>query len=163
MKFYVEWGEIAPETLKKDEIEALLSKVAYQVLLDEQIKIDPEIDLTFVSPEEIHLLNKEYRGVDRPTDVLSFPQFDFEGSLPGSYLDAAAKSYDEIILGDIVISFEQAKAQAEAYGHSLERELAFLTAHSMLHLLGYDHMTEPEEQDMFARQEKALSELGITR
>ncbi len=97
----------------------------------------------------IQTLNREYRGKDTPTDVLSFPLYDEDGTL-----DADA-------LGDIVISLERAAAQAEAYGHSLEREVAFLTAHSMLHLMGYDH--EDGEDEMFARQEAILAGLGLTR
>lgn len=107
------------------------------------------VSVLITDNEEIHKLNLEYRQKDAPTDVLSFPLFDEDGTL------------DEDELGDIVISLERAKAQAEEYNHSLKREVAFLTAHSMLHLLGYDH--ENGEQEMYVKQDEILNELGITR
>lgn len=100
---------------------------------------------------EIHRLNKEFRDMDKPTDVLSFPMYDDEGNL------------DPDELGDIVISLERAKLQAEEYGHSLIREVAFLTAHSMLHLFGYDHIDDNEREEMFEKQEEILNKLGVTR
>ncbi|MBE6631074.1 MAG: rRNA maturation RNase YbeY [Ruminococcaceae bacterium] len=110
-----------------------------------------EVSVTLCDNEYIHGLNLEYRGIDRATDVLSFPLFDEE-------------DHGITALGDIVLSLERAKEQAEEFGHSFERELAFLTAHSMLHLLGYDHETsEEDERDMFARQEAILEKMGITR
>ncbi|MBQ9997655.1 MAG: rRNA maturation RNase YbeY [Clostridia bacterium] len=113
----------------------------------------PEISVSVLicDDEEIHELNRQYRDIDRPTDVLSFPMYDDEGNL------------DPDELGDIVISLERAKLQAEEYGHSIERELAFLTAHSMLHLFGYDHIEEDEQKEMFAKQEEILKKLGLTR
>ena len=107
------------------------------------------VSVLITDNEEIHELNLEYRQKDAPTDVLSFPLFDEDGYL------------DDEELGDIVISLERAKAQAEEYNHSLKREVAFLTAHSMLHLLGYDH--ENGEQEMYIKQDEILNELGITR
>lgn len=107
------------------------------------------VSVLITDNEEIHQLNLQYRQKDAPTDVLSFPLFDEDGNL------------DEEELGDIVISLEKAKAQAEEYNHSLKREVAFLTAHSMLHLLGYDH--ENGEQEMYTKQEEILNLLGITR
>lgn len=107
------------------------------------------VSVLITDDEEIHNLNMEYRQKDAPTDVLSFPMFDEDGTL------------DEEELGDIVISLERAKAQAEEYNHSLKREVAFLTAHSMFHLLGYDH--ENGEQEMYEKQEEVLNLLGITR
>ena len=109
------------------------------------------VSVLITDNEEIHQLNLQYRQKDAPTDVLSFPLFDEDGNL------------DEEELGDIVISLERAQAQAEEYNHSLKREVAFLTAHSMLHLLGYDHMEPEEEAVMISKQEKSLTELGITR
>lgn len=107
------------------------------------------VSVLITDDEEIHTLNMEYRQKDAPTDVLSFPMFDEDGTL------------DEEELGDIVISLERAKAQSEEYNHSLKREVAFLTAHSMFHLLGYDH--ENGEQEMYEKQEEVLNLLGITR
>ena len=113
----------------------------------------PEISVSVLicDDEEIHELNRQYRNIDRPTDVLSFPMYDDEGNL------------DPDELGDIVISLERAKLQSEEYGHSIERELAFLTAHSMLHLFGYDHLEEDEQKEMFYKQEEILRKLGLTR
>ena len=112
-----------------------------------------EVSVTLVDNEAIHAMNRESRGVDRPTDVLSFPMFD--------------EDFDNgqlCVLGDIVLSTEQASIQAKEYGHSLKREIAFLTVHSMLHLLGYDHETSPEDEaDMFRRQEEILTKMGISR
>ena len=112
-----------------------------------------EVSVTLVDNAQIHELNRESRGVDRPTDVLSFPMFD--------------EDFDNgelCVLGDIVLSTEQASIQAKEYGHSLKREIAFLTVHSMLHLLGYDHETSPEDEaDMFRRQEEILTKMGISR
>lgn len=113
-------------------------------------KTDPRnVSVLITDNEEIQALNREYRQKDSPTDVLSFPMFNEDGSL----------DCDE--LGDIVISLEKAVQQSVEYGHSLKREVAFLTAHSMLHLLGYDH--ENGEQEMFVKQEEILNLLGITR
>lgn len=111
----------------------------------------------------IQELNREQRGIDRPTDVLSFPMlyFDENGDIIDSDYDSDG---DLLLLGDIVISAERARQQAEEYGHGFVREMAFLTVHSMLHLLGYDHVDDPEgERIMFAKQEEILSKLGITR
>ncbi len=118
---------------------------------------DGELSVTFTDNRGIWELNREYRNVDRPTDVLSFPMYSFadddvppEGSL--------------ILLGDMVLSVERAEEQAAEYGHSLRREVAFLTVHSMLHLLGYDHETsEEDEREMFALQDSIMNEIGITR
>ena len=107
------------------------------------------VSVLITDNEEIHQLNLQYRQKDAPTDVLSFPLFDEDGNL------------DEEELGDIVMSLERAQTQAEEYNHSLKREVAFLTAHSMLHLLGYDH--ENGEQEMYTKQEEILNLLGITR
>ena len=113
-------------------------------------------------------MNMEYREVDRPTDVLSFPQVEYE--TPADFAWAEEHEMDcfdpdtgELFLGDIVISLDKVKEQAEKYNHSVRREFAFLVAHSMLHLLGYDHMTPEEAKDMESRQSAALEHLGITR
>lgn len=136
--------------------EELIKTVVKASLNYEHIKDDAEISFTLTDNETIHNLNKQHRDIDRPTDVLSFPLIDFTTE---SLADVAGTIY----LGDIIISIEKAKAQAEEYGHSLERELGFLTAHSMLHLLGYDHIVPEEEKVMFAKQEAILSSIGLTR
>lgn len=137
------------------DLRRLVKRAVLAVLDFEDFGRRAEVSVTFTDNEGIHALNREYRNVDRPTDVLSFPLSDGE-----DYdTDGAA-----VLLGDIVISLERAQTQAEEYGHSFEREVAFLTVHSMLHLLGYDHETSPEdERDMFARQDEILISAGMTR
>lgn len=118
---------------------------------------DCELSVTFTDNEKIHILNQEYRGVDRPTDVLSFPMYSFaDGDVPGDN--------ETVSLGDIVISVERAQEQADEYGHSFCREISFLTVHSVLHLIGYDHETsEEDEKEMFALQDRIMESLGIGR
>lgn len=130
------------------ELEEAINIVIDKVFEYEDVE-PRNVSVLITDNEEIHGLNLEYRGKDAPTDVLSFPLFDEEGNL------------DDEELGDIVISLERAAAQAQEYNHSLKREVAFLTAHSMLHLLGYDH--ENGEQEMYVKQDEILNELGITR
>ena len=139
-----------------EEIRAVIRSCCAQVLTDEQFRLNAEVNVTFVDDDEIHRLNLENRDIDRPTDVLSFPLGE------GGEYDTDPET-GLVMLGDVVISMETAQRQAREYGHSLVREIAFLTVHSMLHLLGYDHMEPDEERDMFARQDKALTKLGITR
>lgn len=112
---------------------------------------EAEVSLSIVENEEIQALNQQYRGMDKPTDVLSFPQ------------ESAGLDIGINILGDIVISLPKAREQAEEYGHSLERELGFLACHGMLHLLGYDHMNEDEAKVMYEKQEKILQDAGVCR
>ncbi len=116
-----------------------------------------EVSVTFTDNEGIHELNKQYRNIDRPTDVLSFPQIDFEND----EVDLTDESYK--ILGDIVLSLERAEEQARDIGHSTEHEAAFLTVHSVLHLLGYDHETgEESEKEMFGKQKKIIEKLSAS-
>jgi probable rRNA maturation factor len=154
MMIYFENENEAPVSYKLK----MLVRRAVEATLDyEQFGNAAEVSVTFTDNEGIHALNKKFRGVDRPTDVLSFPLFDYEG-------ETEEPPVDELIgmLGDIVISLEQAAAQAERFGHSFEREVAFLTVHSMLHLLGYDHETgEEDERDMRARQSAIMEEMGL--
>ncbi len=150
------------------DCEAVADSVINQVLDDEACPYECEISLTFVDNTEIHRLNKEFRQMDRPTDVLSFPLIDFQTPADYDMLEAEdAEGFHpetgELMLGDIVISVERAKEQAEEFGHDLKREIAFLIAHSMLHLLGYDHMVPEEAKVMEEKQEAALTALGITR
>lgn len=122
-----------------------------------------EISVMFTDDEEIRVLNKLHRNIDRSTDVLSFPMFEYDenGEIIEEYADF--NSSGELLLGDIVISLEHAVMQAEEYGHSFLRELGFLTVHSMLHLFGYDHMTEEDEKEMFSYQNEILSEMRLER
>lgn len=134
------------------EYESLIEKAVRQSLLHEQYDEDYEISVLITDDEHIHELNREYRGVDRPTDVLSFPMFEFDEE--GNMIDDGGEQ-----LGDIVISLETALRQAEEYGHAPSREVAFLTVHSMLHLLGYDHVNGGLEQATMREKEEAILEL----
>lgn len=120
--------------------------------------LDPEpveISVTFVSTEEIHELNNVYRGKDCVTDVLSFPQYEST--------DEMRRVEGILCLGDVVICPEQALLQADEFGHSGERELVYLFVHSVFHLLGYDHLEEADKNEMRAREEKIMSQIGLTR
>ncbi|MBQ9550559.1 MAG: rRNA maturation RNase YbeY [Lachnospiraceae bacterium] len=145
--------------------EELFNAVAERVLSMEGCPFECEISLSLVSPERIKELNRNFRGIDKVTDVLSFPFQEFE--TPGVFKDIDESSFNpenkELMLGDIVICQEKAVSQAEEYGHSLKREFAFLIAHSMLHLLGFDHEEKEDERLMTEKQEEALSSLGIER
>ena len=136
----------------------MLVRGAVEATLDlENYQNTAEVSITFTDNENIHKLNAKYRGVDRPTDVLSFPLFDYEGTSEEPPVDEMMN-----MLGDIVISLERAAEQAEEFGHSFEREVAFLTAHSMLHLLGYDHeLGEEEDREMREKQNAVMDMLGL--
>ena len=137
----------------------ILVRRAVEETLDYEQYCNPcEVSVTFTDNEQIRELNYRFRNVDRSTDVLSFPLFDYEG-------ESDEPPVDELVgmLGDIVLSLEQAKKQAEEYGHSFEREVAFLCVHSMLHLLGYDHETgEEDEMDMRRRQSEIMDRMGLS-
>lgn len=143
---------------------ALLERAITAALEAEGVKTPCEVDVLITDDEAIHQINLEQRGVDRPTDVLSFPMFNYlPGQPPADGADADPAT-GLTPLGDMVISLERARAQAEEYGHPLERELCYLAVHSVLHLLGYDHMDEGEEKaQMRAREEAILGKLGMTR
>jgi probable rRNA maturation factor len=125
-----------------------------------------EVALSFVDDEEIHRLNLEYRGIDRPTDVLSFAMQEEGNDEPDIVFEVEHEDEEDPfsgMLGDIIISAERAKAQSEEYGHSLEREIGFLFVHGFLHLLGYNHGDETSEAEMTAKQEAVLQQAGLTR
>ena len=137
----------------------MLVRAAIEATLDyEQYGNAVEVSVTFTDDEGIRKLNRQFRNIDRSTDVLSFPLFDYEGAEDEPPVDEFMG-----MLGDIVISLETAKRQAEEFGHSFEREAAFLCVHSMLHLLGYDHETgEEDEADMRRRQTEILEGMGLS-
>lgn len=146
-------GEIFPP-----ELENAVKKAAAEALRCESFDEACEISVSIVDNDEIRQINKQFREIDRATDVLSFPMLTFaKGEEPDR------NENGEILLGDIIISLERAKEQAAEYGHSLQREIAFLTAHSMLHLLGYDHIEPEEEAEMFRRQREILLLAGFPR
>ena len=147
--------ELIPLTYK---IKMLVRNAIEETLDYEQYGNVCEVSVSFTDNKGIWELNKKFRGIDRPTDVLSFPLFDYEG-------ESEEPPVDELMgmLGDIVLSLEQARLQAEEYGHSFAREVAFLTVHSMLHLLGYDHETgEEDEADMRRRQSEIMERMGLS-
>ena len=150
------------------DYEATARLVADRMLEEERCPYETEVNLLLVSDSEIHQMNREYRGIDRATDVLSFPQAEYPEPADFSWAEAhEADCFDpdsgELVLGDIVVSLDHVKQQAEEYGHGCRREFAFLIAHSMLHLLGYDHMEEQEAAVMEAKQAAILEGLGICR
>ena len=134
-----------------EEIYTELIKKAFKHL---KLKFDPIISVSLVDNTFIHEMNRDYRGIDRPTDVISFAFLDNE--------DRAAlyKGKEPVCLGDIYISVDKAKEQAEEYGHSIRRELSFLFVHGLLHLLGYDHMNKEDEEVMFKLQDEILPKEG---
>ena len=150
MNIYFEDGQVVDETIL-----ATMKKAAEYCLDLEQVDQErTEISVTFVEGEEIRNLNREYRDTDKVTDVLSFPQFDDLNEIP---------EFGEICLGDVVICKDRALEQAEEFGHSFEREIIYLFTHSILHLLGYDHMEEDEKKEMRQREEEVMAHLGIWR
>lgn len=181
MNLYLEWNNDQSALDITDELIAKLERLL--ALAGEQEGIESgEVALSFVGDETIQRLNKEYRGIDRPTDVLSFAMSEMgEDELEINYsdledieleADAAGddgSADDEAVhltaepLGDIVISVPRAIAQAEEYGHSVEREIGFLFVHGFLHLIGYDHESAEDEKTMFDKQERILQKAGLTR
>lgn len=149
------------------DMEETGKKVVLACLNYESFPYEAEVDLTLVDNECIQELNRKFREIDKPTDVLSFPLIDYV--TPGDFtvLKASEDVFNpdtgEVMLGDIIISLDKVVSQAEEFGHSTLREYAFLIAHSMLHLMGYDHITPEEEKEMFERQEAILNDLKITR
>lgn len=140
------------------ELEDLIAKVINAALLAENVSGDVEVSIVLVDDEYIQNLNKNYRSIDAPTDVLSFAMRE---SVDES--DISFECEEEELLGDVVISLERARGQAEEYGHSIEREIGFLVTHGILHLLGYDHETESERAVMRNKEEKILESIGLTR
>lgn len=157
------------ETEKELKIpyEEIINKVIEEAIDYAECPYEAELNVILTDNENIHQINLETREIDRPTDVLSFPNLEYDE--PGDFSIISEDSYDfnpdtgELMLGDIVISVEKVKEQAAAYGHSQERELGFLVAHSMLHLFGYDHMEENERIVMEKKQEEILQKCNILR
>lgn len=146
---------------------ALANKVAQQILDSENCPYEASVNLVITDNEEIKRVNAEFRSINAPTDVLSFPMIPFETPADYSVVEDQDEYFDldtdELLLGDVMISVDRVFSQAEEYGHSTEREFSFLFAHSMLHLLGYDHMEPEEAAVMEAKQAQALKVLGINR
>lgn len=165
MTFYVE-----NETDKSFSfpVEETIEKVMEEVLEQEGCPYEAQVNVLITDNEGIRRYNREYRQIDAPTDVLSFPNLDFISPADFSELEEHMADYfdpesDELLLGDIILSADRVSEQAENYGHSELREFAFLLAHSMLHLCGYDHMEAEEANIMEQKQEQVLQRIGITR
>ena len=141
---------------------SFIRRVVRTALEAEGVALPCEVDVLVTSDEGIRAINKEQRGIDRPTDVLSFPALELRPGVLPTEADADPGT-GLIPLGDMALSYERVPAQAKEYGHSEKREVAFLVAHSMLHLLGYDHESEEDAKVMEQKQESALHKLGITR
>jgi probable rRNA maturation factor len=147
-----------------NEINELIQSVIKTVLEIHNIDFDVEISLLLTDDEEIKQINKEYRGIDKATDVLSFPscEFEKEGVVLKEYYPSEG-GYPYLLLGDIIISVEHVLKQAQEFGHTNEREIGYLVCHSMLHLLGYDHMEEEEKKIMRTKEEEVMKILGVER
>ncbi|NME82968.1 rRNA maturation RNase YbeY [Clostridium sp. SM-530-WT-3G] len=152
-----------------EELVSLLKKVIEFTLKEEEVEVDCEVSLLFVDNDEIREINNETRGIDRATDVLSFPMLDYENK---KVFKEIYKNYEfsqsdcdgeELVLGDVVLSLERALEQSKEFNHSFEREASYLVVHSILHLLGYDHMEEDDKVVMRKREEEILNKLNITR
>ena len=150
MLIYLEEGQELEASLMEK-----LNQAASAIFEAEGVDMErAEISLTLVSLEEIRELNRDYRDVDRETDVLSFPQYECIEEMPAE---------GELCLGDVVICLDKVKSQAEEFGHSFEREFVYLFAHSLLHLLGYDHMEDDEKAVMRAKEEATMKEINLLR
>ncbi len=165
MTFYV---DIEVENRLPFDIEELGRQIVEAVLDTEECPYEAQVNFLLTDNEGIHEMNKQFREIDRPTDVLSFPNIEFENEADFSGLEECSEAFfdpdsGELVMGDIVISQDKVFEQAQNYGHSVKREFAFLIAHSMLHLCGYDHMTPEEAARMEEKQEQILNQLGITR
>ncbi|GAB6169646.1 rRNA maturation RNase YbeY [Clostridium carnis] len=153
----------------KEEFINSLTEVCTFTLNEEKVNLPYQISLLFVDNDEIKEINKETRGIDKETDVLSFPMLDFEegkvfkDTYLGYEFDETYMDGDELVLGDMVLSLEKALEQSKEYNHSYEREVSYLVVHSILHLLGYDHMEEDEKKIMRKREEEILNKLDIRR
>ncbi|MCR5451921.1 MAG: rRNA maturation RNase YbeY [Lachnospiraceae bacterium] len=153
------------ETQFSFDAKKLAEEVIFAALTYEGFNKPAQVSLTIVDDERIREINNEFRGIDKPTDVLSFPMIEYEH--PGDFSSIDDFSLDpdtnEVILGDIIISYDHVCDQAKEYGHSKKREFAFLIVHSMLHLMGYDHMEENMRLEMEAHQKSILDQTGINR
>ena len=152
MKLKIYFENLSPEKITY-KLKMLVRHAILATLEYEDVTADLEVSVTFTNNEGIRELNREYRNIDRVTDVLSFPQINY---------DEGEDISDGEMLGDIVISLERAREQAEEFGHSFERECAFLCAHSTLHLLGYDHeISDEDDADMRRRQREIMEKMGL--
>ncbi|MNZ40605.1 Endoribonuclease YbeY [compost metagenome] len=165
MALKLDWNNEQDKLEIGDDLIELLTTILQKAAESEGVE-EGEVALTFVDDEEIHVLNREYRGIDRPTDVLSFAMNEsLDEELDIVYEVEEDEELDDLtdMFGDIIISVERAQAQSEEYGHSIEREIGFLFVHGFLHLLGYDHQDEASEAEMMGKQEAVLAQVGLVR
>ena len=164
MSLWTDWQiEVEPE--QQEKMNQLFETAIAAALKAEGVETPVEVSLSVVSEEVIRETNSEFRQIDKVTDVLSFPLIEYEGMTPAEGVAQGDMDPDtgEVCLGDVMICYQRAQEQAREFGHSLEREMGFLTVHSMLHLLGYDHM-EPEEEKVMTEKQKAILEgIGLPR
>ena len=145
-------------SLRRFTIGAIIKTCINETLKAERITVPCEINVLVTNDEGIHIINRESRDIDRPTDVLSFPMFEFEpGNPPTDWVEYQDPATGLVPLGDMCISLQRAEAQAKEFGHSLRREVGYLTIHSMLHLLGYDHLDEAEMKAQMRGREEAIA------
>ncbi len=164
-ELFIEWElEDLPSGEEREKFEAIWRQALEAVCREENVEVPVEAELNVVDEDEIYVLNREYREIDRPTDVLSFPLLDL---VPGEYEALAEEETNPengcVSLGNIVLSWAHVSRQAQEYGHSREREAAFLVTHSLLHLLGYDHEEEADEVLMREKQKLVLEAMGLSR
>lgn len=157
MDIDINWEEDSFSDAEKQKMQKLLEKGLSAVLSLCDESDEAEVSLSLVTDDQIRQLNRDYRGIDRPTDVLSFALKEDNPQDPQVF------GVQDNLLGDIVISVERAQCQADEYGHSFERELLYLAIHGILHLLGYDHETEEERVTMRTKEEEVLDFLGLQR
>ncbi len=155
--------EVYYEEIEKIDEESLIRNVVETVLKEEGVKKEVEVYITLTHNDNIRKINAEHRNIDKPTDVLSFPMFEREEIPMLKKESSSEEGQVETMLGDIIVSVEKVREQADEYGHSFKRELAYLVTHGMLHLLGYDHMIKQEKVVMRKREEEILAILDIQR
>ncbi|MEJ3718292.1 rRNA maturation RNase YbeY [Paenibacillus polymyxa] len=165
MGLQLAWNNEQNDMVINESLITLLNTLLEQAGKAEGVT-DGEVALTFVNDDQIHELNRDYRGIDRPTDVLSFAMKEtLDEELEIIYEPTEDNPLNDVpdVLGDIIISVQTAQAQSQEYGHSIERELGFLFVHGFLHLLGYDHQDDASEAEMMGKQEAVLAQVGLTR
>lgn len=162
--YYDDERELLSAEMRENIQKAACLAIARELEIEDAMELPLELGITVVDKEEIQQINAEYRGIDKVTDVLSFPQFESPEDLAEELADGEECKGDfTLMLGDVVLCYDRACEQAEEYGTGIEREIVYLATHSVLHLLGYDHMEEDEKNIMRTREEEIMDEIGIHR
>ncbi|MFZ5973813.1 MAG: rRNA maturation RNase YbeY [Bacillota bacterium] len=160
---HIEIDDLQSAVEVDENMRAFICQAARQALTGAGFGHGATVDFVLTDDAGIKQLNLQHRGIDVPTDVLSFPLLEYRRPLQPIYSDADSDGSGGLLLGDIAISLERVRRQAQEFGHGFERELGFMVVHGMLHLIGFDHETPMQEQEMFALQERILSGLGLER